>query len=59
MPSNLFGAGSRSDNHRTAAEIKAGQEAAKTQDSAVIRAGAAAGRDSRSIGVTRTAYGRS
>ena len=37
---------------------QARQEQAKTEDSARIRAGAAAGRDTRSIGVTRTPYRR-
>ncbi|GAB2626294.1 hypothetical protein Aab01nite_86020 [Paractinoplanes abujensis] len=35
------------------ADVAAGQKAAKTADSARLRAGHAAGRDSRSIGLTR------
>jgi hypothetical protein len=39
-------------------EQVARREAAKTEDSARIRASHRAGRDSRSIGTTRTAYGQ-
>ncbi|MFI6073821.1 hypothetical protein ACIA5C_19830 [Actinoplanes sp. NPDC051343] len=45
-------------NHTRQSEQADRREAAKTADSARIRASHAAGRDSRSIGTTRTAYGR-
>ncbi len=51
MASNLFGPGTSTG--RTAAEIKAAQDAAKAADAQRQRAAAAAGRDRRSIGGTR------
>jgi hypothetical protein len=53
MASNLFGPG-RSTG-RSAQEIKAAQDRARAEDAARVRAAAAAGRDSRSIGVSRRA----
>ncbi|GGL16330.1 hypothetical protein [Mangrovihabitans endophyticus] len=40
------------------ADIRERREQAKREDSALIRAAAAAGRDSRAIGTTRRAYSR-
>lgn len=51
MASNLFGPGSRTE--RSAADIKAAQDAARAADEQRQRAAAAAGRDRRSIGTSR------
>ena len=51
MASNLFGAGTKSE--RSADDVKAGQATAKAADARQQRAAAAAGRDRRSIGITR------
>ena len=58
MASNLNRAMDPVKNYSGKADRAAAQEAAKTADSARIRASHAAGRDSRSIGTARTAYGR-
>ncbi len=52
MASNLFGP-SRSGFERSAADVKAGQDAARAADTRRQRAAATAGRDRRSIGSTR------
>ncbi|MCO8272822.1 hypothetical protein M1L60_19690 [Actinoplanes sp. TRM 88003] len=52
MASNQFGP-SRAGAERTAADIRAGQRQAMAEDAARQRAAASAGRDGRSIGVTR------
>jgi hypothetical protein len=54
MPSNLFGPGSGPNTHRSASEVKADQDRARAVDQGRTRAAAAAGRDSRSIGTTRS-----
>ncbi len=51
MASNLFGPGNKAE--RTAADIKAAQDAARAADARQRAAAAAAGRDRRSIGRTR------
>jgi hypothetical protein len=51
MPSNLFGAGNKSE--RSAQDVKADQDAARGADTRQQRAAAAAGRDRRSIGTNR------
>jgi len=53
MASNLFGPGNKAE--RSAADIKAAQDKAMAADARQQHAAAAAGRDSRSIGVTRVA----
>jgi hypothetical protein len=52
MPSNLFGCGTTPE--RSADDVKAVQDQARAADSRTTRAAAAAGRDSRSIGTTRS-----
>ena len=51
MASNLFGPGTSAG--RSADEIRAAQNSARADDDRQHRAGAAAGRDSRAIGITR------
>jgi hypothetical protein len=51
MASNLFGPGTKSE--RSAADIKAAQDAARAADARQQRAAAAAGRGSRSVGGKR------
>jgi len=52
MASNQFGP-SGAGSERTPAEVRAGQNAARTEDARMQRAAAAAGPDRRSIGVSR------
>jgi len=52
MASNQFGP-SRAGTERSAAEVKAGQDAARAQDTRRLRAARAAGGERRSIGTTR------
>ena len=52
MASNQYGP-SRPGTERTAADIQREQDAARAADAQLQRAGAAAGRDRRSIGSTR------
>jgi hypothetical protein len=52
MASNQFGP-SRAGSERSRAEVTAGQDAARAEDTRRVRAARAAGGDRRSIGTTR------